>query len=203
MFSAEFEPADAIENAWQARQRMPLRRSNAEHLLENLTLLLEPGRSVIADAGICLTTVRNRKERPLINGERKVMSEESEDENSTLDSSPLTLTRSLAPDRCRFQYPALDGNLQVVLSSDFTRRARPKRMIFRTSSPARCATAATFILTSKASGVCRIIDSARKYSARRSLALLNCGAYSIAQMFQYNAVFCPAWFWSKKTAKSN
>jgi diaminopimelate decarboxylase len=64
MFAADFEPADALEQAWIAVETAA-RRADAAELLENLTLLLEPGRSVISDAGVCLTTVRNIKERPL------------------------------------------------------------------------------------------------------------------------------------------
>ena len=64
MFSADFTPSNAIENAWQIVKEAA-RNSNIVELLENITLLLEPGRSVISDAGICLTTVRNKKERPI------------------------------------------------------------------------------------------------------------------------------------------
>ena len=38
---------------------------SAVDLIETVTVLLEPGRSIIADAAICLTTVRNGKKRPL------------------------------------------------------------------------------------------------------------------------------------------
>ena len=65
MFSADFEPKDAIETAWQIVKKAAV-DADALQLLENITLLLEPGRSVISDAGICLTTVRNKKERPII-----------------------------------------------------------------------------------------------------------------------------------------
>jgi D-ornithine/D-lysine decarboxylase len=64
MFGADFEPAEAIRNAWDAVKRAA-ENVNAAHLLENITLLLEPGRSIIADAGVLLTSVRNVKSRPL------------------------------------------------------------------------------------------------------------------------------------------
>ncbi len=64
MFSADFEPADAIGQAW-AEVKNFAHDCGATHLLDNLTVLLEPGRSIIADAGICLTTVRNKKQRPV------------------------------------------------------------------------------------------------------------------------------------------
>ena len=63
MLSADFEPADAIANAWQTIKRAA-ENANAAHLLDDLTLLLEPGRSIIADAGVLLISVRNAKVRP-------------------------------------------------------------------------------------------------------------------------------------------
>ena len=64
MFSADFEPADAVGRAWQEAKQFA-DDCGAAHLLDGLTLLLEPGRSIIADAGVCLTTIRNQKKRPI------------------------------------------------------------------------------------------------------------------------------------------
>jgi D-ornithine/D-lysine decarboxylase len=63
MLGAELEPSDVLAAALQAA-RDSARDAEAEHLLERVTILLEPGRSVIADAGTLLTTVRNIKRRP-------------------------------------------------------------------------------------------------------------------------------------------
>ena len=63
MLGAELEPADVLSAALRAA-RQSARDAEAEHLLERVTILLEPGRSVIADAGTLLTTVRNIKRRP-------------------------------------------------------------------------------------------------------------------------------------------
>jgi diaminopimelate decarboxylase len=63
MLGAVLEPTDVLAAALQAA-RDSARTASAEHLLEGLTILLEPGRSVIADAGVLLTTVRNIKRRP-------------------------------------------------------------------------------------------------------------------------------------------
>lgn len=63
MLGAQLEPADVLSAALQAA-RDSARTASAEHLLERVTILLEPGRSVIADAGTLLTTVRNLKQRP-------------------------------------------------------------------------------------------------------------------------------------------
>ncbi len=58
LFASDFAPAEALNAAWKAISE----DNNTD--LNNLTLLLEPGRSVIADAGICLTRVINKKTRP-------------------------------------------------------------------------------------------------------------------------------------------
>jgi len=63
MLGAELEPSDVLAAALQAA-RDSARTASAEHLLDRVTILLEPGRSVIADAGSLLTTVRNIKRRP-------------------------------------------------------------------------------------------------------------------------------------------
>src|SRR5206468_6137842 len=64
MFEADFDPAAAIGYAWAAVKRSA-ENANALGLLDNVTLLLEPGRSIIGDAGVLLTTVRNIKQRPI------------------------------------------------------------------------------------------------------------------------------------------
>ena len=63
MFGAEIDPSQVLAGALDAA-RKAMRDSQTEHLLKDVTLLLEPGRSVIADAGLLLTTVRNIKQRP-------------------------------------------------------------------------------------------------------------------------------------------
>src|ERR1043166_881082 len=63
MLGAELEPAVVLSEALRVA-RESARAANAEHLLDQVTILLEPGRSIIADAGLVLTTVRNIKTRP-------------------------------------------------------------------------------------------------------------------------------------------
>jgi diaminopimelate decarboxylase len=63
MLGADLTSAEMIEVALQA-VRSSAREAGAEQLLENLEIVLEPGRSVIADACTILTAVRNIKERP-------------------------------------------------------------------------------------------------------------------------------------------
>lgn len=66
MLGADLTSAEMIAGAMQA-VRSSAKEAGAEHLLENLEIVMEPGRSVIADACTILTTVRNIKERPETN----------------------------------------------------------------------------------------------------------------------------------------
>ena len=63
MLGADLEPEVVLKEALRVA-RESARAANAEHLLDKVTIVLEPGRSVIADAGLVLTTVRNIKRRP-------------------------------------------------------------------------------------------------------------------------------------------
>ncbi|MDT7541519.1 MAG: D-ornithine/D-lysine decarboxylase [Acidobacteriota bacterium] len=63
MLGADLEPSEVFSAVMRVA-RESARDAEAEHLLDRVTILLEPGRSVIADAGIVLTTVRNIKRRP-------------------------------------------------------------------------------------------------------------------------------------------
>src|SRR6476661_3055905 len=63
MLGAELEPVAVLTEALRVA-RESARDAAAEHLLDRVTILLEPGRSVIADAGVVLTKVRNIKTRP-------------------------------------------------------------------------------------------------------------------------------------------
>src|SRR5438094_7895222 len=63
MLGAELEPSVVLTEALRVA-RESARDVEAEHLLDKVTILLEPGRSVIADAGVVLTKIRNIKRRP-------------------------------------------------------------------------------------------------------------------------------------------
>src|SRR5881227_1975022 len=56
MLGAELEPSDVLAAALHVA-RESARTVEAEHLLDRLTILLEPGHSIIADAGVVLTIV--------------------------------------------------------------------------------------------------------------------------------------------------
>ncbi len=63
MLEANLTSATAIGAALDA-VRESARQAGAEHLLADLEIVMEPGRSVIADAVTLLTTVRNVRSRP-------------------------------------------------------------------------------------------------------------------------------------------
>jgi diaminopimelate decarboxylase len=63
MLGAELEPSVVLQEALRVAGDSA-RAAGAEYLLDEVTILLEPGRSIIADAGLVLTTVRNIKRRP-------------------------------------------------------------------------------------------------------------------------------------------
>src|SRR5262249_40706648 len=54
MLGAELEPSVVLAEALRVA-RMSARDVEAEHLLDQVTILLEPGRSIISDAGVVLT----------------------------------------------------------------------------------------------------------------------------------------------------
>ncbi|MGI8919079.1 MAG: diaminopimelate decarboxylase [Pyrinomonadaceae bacterium] len=66
MLGADLEPAEVLKAALQIA-RESAREVGGGHLLDRVTILLEPGRSIIADAGLVLATVRNLKRRPETN----------------------------------------------------------------------------------------------------------------------------------------
>lgn len=63
MLAAELTAAEMID-ATVGAVRASAREAGAEHLLDDLEIVMEPGRSVIADAGTLLARVRNEKFRP-------------------------------------------------------------------------------------------------------------------------------------------
>jgi diaminopimelate decarboxylase len=63
MLGAQWSAAEMIEAALD-EVRAAAHAEGASHLLDDLEIVMEPGRSVIADAGTLLASVRNRKHRP-------------------------------------------------------------------------------------------------------------------------------------------
>jgi len=139
---------------------------NNEQLLKGTTLLLEPGRSIIADAGICLTTVRNAKQRPSRNhpggwehwlltdaGFNILLSMETYKWYYHLISAGRAGEMHNAP--YKLAGPLCDGG-DVYFDVEGMHRLPEFRLLPENLRPGEV------------------------------LALLNCGAYSLAQASQYN-----------------
>lgn len=168
LFRAGYEPADAIAAGWNAVRD----RAANSGLLDGLTVLIEPGRSVVADAAVCLTTVRNRKQRPVPNTDHP-------DDVWLLTDAGFNILLSMetykwyydlisaerADAEHNFPYkvagPLCDGG-DVYFDIEGEHRLPDYRMLPADVSPGEV------------------------------LALLNCGAYSLAQASQYNGRFLPA-----------
>ena len=170
MFSADFEPADAIANAWNV-VKSAAAASNAEHLLNGLTLLLEPGRSIIADAGICLTSVRNLKTRPIAKSK-------TEDDRWLLTDAGFNVLLSMETYKWYYH----------LISAD--RAGEAHGSPYKIAGPL-CDGGDVYF---DHEGLGRLPDHRplpENAQLGEVLALLNCGAYSLSQASQYNARFMP------------
>ncbi|HYO92614.1 MAG TPA: hypothetical protein VEQ40_13315, partial [Pyrinomonadaceae bacterium] len=166
MLGAELEPSDVLSAALQAA-RDSARDAEAEHLLERVTILLEPGRSVIADAGLVLTTVRNLKRRP-----------ETDDTWLLTDAGYNIL---LSMNNYKWYYHLINAS----------RADEASEAEYKVAGPL-CDSGDVYFDIEREG---RLPDYRRLPADVRSgevLALLNSGAYSLAQMFPYNGRPLPA-----------
>lgn len=165
LFASDFAPASALNAAWKAISE----DDNAD--LKNLTLLLEPGRSVIADAGICLTTVRNKKARP--------HKDQSQIDEWLLTDAGFNILLSM--ETYKWYYHLISAE----------RAGESHSTPYKVAGPLCDGGDVYFDIE----GHGRLPDYRllpENVEPNEVLALLNCGAYSIAQMFQYNARQLPA-----------
>ncbi len=169
MLAAVYEPADAIRPAWEAVRRAA-ETAGAEHLLDGLTLLLEPGRSIIADTGICLTTVRNVKSRP--NAER------GEDRWLLTDAGFNIL---LSMETYKWYYE--------LISAERANAAHDT--LYKVAGPL-CDGGDVYFDIEGEDRLPEFRKLPSNIQPGEILALLNCGAYSLSQASQYNARFLPA-----------
>ncbi len=205
MLSADFEPLDALADAWE-QVRLKATVTSSEHLLANLTLLLEPGRSIIADAGICLTSVRNAKSRPLSEISIELHSHLQKFKRSTntarvggalYDFARGTVQCGIVNEH----WLLTDAGFNILLSME------TYKWYYDLISAERAEQAHSFPY--KLAGplcdggdVYFDIEGQNRLPSYRLLpenvepneilALLNCGAYTIAQESQYNGRFLPA-----------
>ncbi len=166
MLGAELEPSDVLAAALRVA-RESARDAEAEHLFDQVTVLLEPGRSVIADAGVLLTTVQNIKERP-----------ETGDVWLLTDAG-FNLLLSMSTYKWYYQ----------LVSA--TRADAPHDADYKIAGPL-CDSGDVYFDIERGG---RLPDYRRLPAGVRPgevLALLNTGAYTIAQMFPYNGRPLPA-----------
>jgi diaminopimelate decarboxylase len=166
MLGAALEPSDVISTALRVA-RESARAADAEYLFDKVTVLLEPGRSVIADAGLLLTTVRNIKRRP-----------ETGDVWLLTDAGYNLL---LSMNNYKWYYHLISA----------TRAEEPPQAEYKVAGPL-CDSGDVYFDIERGG---RLPDYRLLPDGVRPgeiLALLNSGAYSLAQMFPYNGRPLPA-----------
>ncbi len=166
MLGAELEPSEVLAAALRVA-RESARAADGEHLLDRVTILLEPGRSVIADAGLVLTTVRNVKRRP-----------ETGDMWLLTDAGYNLL---LSMNNYKWYYHLISAS----------RADEPPETEYKVAGPL-CDSGDVYFDIERSG---RLPDYRRLPAGVRPgevLALLNSGAYSLAQMFPYNGRPLPA-----------
>lgn len=166
MLGADLEPSVVLREALRCA-RESARLAKAEHLLEGVTILLEPGRSIIADAGLVLTTVLNMKQRP-----------ETGDVWLLTDAGYNIM---LSMNNYKWYYHTISA----------TRAGEPHETSYKVAGPL-CDSGDVYFDIERLG---RLPDY-RKLPANvepgEVIALLNSGAYSLAQMFHYNGRPLPA-----------
>ncbi len=178
LFAADLEPLDVMqaimEKIWKTAKSL-----NVEHLWNDLTVLLEPGRSVIADAGVCLTTVRNHKHRLLPQPE--IQNPKSKIQNEVWLLTDAGFNILLSMETYKWYYHLISAQ----------RAGEVHETPYKVAGPLCDGGDVYFDIE----GRDRLPNNRllpENVQPNEVLALLNCGAYSIAQMFQYNARQLPA-----------
>ena len=166
MLGAELEPAAVLKEALRVA-RESARAANAEHLLDKVTIVLEPGRSVIADAGLVLTTVRNIKSRP-----------ETGDVWLLTDAGYNIM---LSMNNYKWYYHLISAS----------RAGEPYARDYKVAGPL-CDSGDVYFDIEREGRLPDYRKLPDDVAPGEVLALLNCGAYSLAQMFHYNGRPLPA-----------
>jgi diaminopimelate decarboxylase len=166
MLGAELEPSAVLKEALRVA-RESARAADAEHLLDQVTILLEPGRSVIADAGLVLTTVRNIKSRP-----------ETGDVWLLTDAGYNIM---LSMNNYKWYYHLISAS----------RAGAPYARDYKVAGPL-CDSGDVYFDIEREGRLPDYRKLPEDVGPGEVLALLNCGAYSLAQMFHYNGRPLPA-----------
>jgi diaminopimelate decarboxylase len=166
MLGADLEPAVVLAEALRVA-RESARAADAEHLLDGTTILLEPGRSVIADAGLVLTTVCNMKRRP-----------ETGDVWLLTDAGYNIM---LSMNNYKWYYHTISAS----------RAGEPHEANYKVAGPL-CDSGDVYFDIERQGRLPDYRKLPADIQPGEVLALLNCGAYSLAQMFHYNGRPLPA-----------
>ena len=166
MLGADLEPADVLSAALKVA-RESAREADAEHLLDRVTILLEPGRSIIADAGLVLTTVRNIKRRP-----------ETKDVWLLTDAGYNLL---LSMNNYKWYYHLISASRATSTPDSDYKVAGPL-----------CDSGDVYFDIEREGRLPDYRSLPVDVEPGEVLALLNSGAYSLAQMFHYNGRPLPA-----------
>jgi diaminopimelate decarboxylase len=166
MLGADLEPSVVLAEALRVA-RESARAAGAEHLLDKTTILLEPGRSIIADAGLVLTTVLNIKQRP-----------ETGDVWLLTDAGYNIM---LSMNNYKWYYHTISAK----------RAAEPHDTSYKVAGPL-CDSGDVYFDIERQGRLPDYRMLPANVQPGEVLALLNCGAYSLAQMFHYNGRPLPA-----------
>ncbi len=166
MLGAELEPTEVLTAALRVA-RDAARSAEAEHLLDHVTILLEPGRSVIADAGLVLTTVRNLKHRP--------------ETNDTWLLTDAGYNILLSMNNYKWYYHLISA----------TRAVEAHDADYKVAGPL-CDSGDVYFDIEREGRLPDYRKLPVDVGTGEVLALLNSGAYSLAQMFPYNGRPLPA-----------
>src|SRR6266404_5867657 len=166
MLGANLEPSAVLSAALHIA-RASARDAQAEHLLDQVTILLEPGRSVIADAGLVLTTVRNIKRRP-----------ETGDVWLLTDAGYNIM---LSMNNYKWYYHLISAS----------RACEPSEGDYKVAGPL-CDSGDVYFDIEREGRLPDYRKLPQDVQPGEVLALLNSGAYSLAQMFPYNGRPLPA-----------
>src|SRR2546421_552012 len=177
MLGADLEPATVLAEALRVA-RESARDAAAEHLLEHVTILLEPGRSIIADAGVVLTKVRNIKRRP-----------ETDDVWLLTDAGYNIL---LSMNNYKWYYHLISAS----------RACEPIEAQYKVAGPL-CDSGDVYFDIERHGRLPDYRLLPRDVKPGEVLALLNTGAYSLAQMFPYNGRPLPAAVMVRESGKAD
>ena len=166
MLGADLEPTAVLVEALRVA-RESAQAAAAEHLLDRVTILLEPGRSVISDAGLVLTTVRNIKTRP-----------ETGDVWLLTDAGYNLM---LSMNNYKWYYHLISAS----------RAGEAYGRDYKVAGPL-CDSGDVYFDIEREGRLPDYRKLPENVQPGEVLALLNSGAYSLAQMFHYNGRPLPA-----------